>query len=190
MTKAEQQLYLEQNLRNLQIPNDSLWWPPAVGWWVVAALSALFLGSLLYRFLHRRAIANQKHLAISQNTHLQNCFDQWLKDHDTAKYVQAVNSLLKQTAVEIAGRSTVARLNGDGWVKWMEHETDSGFSSDTRSLLSQSGYKKNPPSPDLQLHSEIENWHQLYTKSASVKNKTRNNTTTSLTIRSDSAFHA
>ena len=40
-------------LRDIHLPGDISWWPPAIGWWIVAALIIL-LGLGLYMLKRRR----------------------------------------------------------------------------------------------------------------------------------------
>ncbi len=171
MTKAEQQTFLEQNLRGLQTPNESLWWPPAVGWWIIAVLLVLLIGTLVYKLLRNRSSSKRQLPTIASE--LENCFVQWQADQDTVNYIHSVSALLKQSAIRYADRKTVARLHGHKWIEWMERETDTTFSKGTRTLLSHGAYKKSPPLPDLQSHAEIAQWNRRYTEISLLNLRTK-----------------
>jgi len=166
MTSAEQQTYLAQNLRGLQAPLDSLWWPLAPGWWVVAGSFAILICIMIYRFLRNRPILNERLARTSTACELDECFENWKTDGDTEKYVYQVSYLLRQTAVRFSDRRIVASLNGKEWIQWMENEAGPRFSSRTRNLLEVGGYQRNPPAPDSQSHIEIKNWFARYMRSA------------------------
>ena len=36
-------------LRGVHLPPDPAWWPPAIGWWLVALLTILAIGWVIYR---------------------------------------------------------------------------------------------------------------------------------------------
>ena len=171
MTKAEQQTFLEQNLRGLQTPNESLWWPPAIGWWIVALLLVLLTGTLVYKFLRYRYSSKRQLATIASE--LERCFDQWQADHDSVNYIRSVNALLKQSAIRYAGRETVARLHGDAWIEWMEREAATTFSSSAKALLGHGAYKKSPPLPDMQSHAEITRWNRRYTEISILMSRTK-----------------
>jgi len=163
MTSVEQQTYLAQNLRSLQTPQDSLWWPPAPGWWAVSGFLAILVCLIVFKYFRKHTLANKK-LDRKTTAHKMNeCFDQWQSDGDTVNYISRINYLLRQTAIRFSGRHIVARLSGYEWIQWMEHATDTRFSAKTRNLLEVGGYQSNPPSPDTQSHIEITNWLNRYT---------------------------
>lgn len=164
MTSEEQQAFLAQNLRGLQNPMESLWWPPAVGWWVIAASIALLISTVFFHWARKRVQTPQVTAVIDQ---LDLCYKQWQSDHNAAAYTCRVNTLLKQTAVSHAGRKAVARLNGDEWLEWMEFVSASSLSACNRALLGQRSYQRTPPSPNAKSHAEIIAWYERYTEIAS-----------------------
>ena len=168
MTEAEQYTYLVQNLRALQTPVESLWWPPAPGWWIVALLFVVLAGTLSYKLLRKLASKKSNQHLITIERQLDRCFDQWQSDQDTESYIHGVSALLKQSAIRYTGREVVARLHGPEWIEWMERETGTLFSRNTRALLGHSAYRKSPPLPDRQSHAQITQWNRRYTENSTL----------------------
>jgi len=165
MTKSEQQAYLVANLRDLHMPDDRLWWPPAPLWWALMLVLALLAVLIIFRYIWRRYTANSSGFSVARKK-LDTCFETWQSDQDTASYIQKINTLLKQFTVGNTVKYTVsipvARLSGREWVRWLEKTTDITFSSNTRALLSHGGYQRTSPTPDQQSHIEICNWLKRY----------------------------
>ena len=80
MTEAEQHTYLVQNLRALQTPVESLWWPPAPGWWIVALLFVVLAGTSSYKLLRKLASKKSNQHLTTIERQLDRCFDQWQSD--------------------------------------------------------------------------------------------------------------
>ena len=120
MTEAEQHTFLVQNLRALQTPNESLWWPPAPGWWIVTFLLVVLAGTSSYKLLRKLTLKKSNQHLITIERQLDRCFDQWQSDQDTESYIHGVSALLKQSAIRYTGREVVARLHGPEWIEWME----------------------------------------------------------------------
>lgn len=81
-------------LRPPDAPLETIgWWPPAPGWWILAALCLIGLIALTWRS-RRRALAAkpwQQALAIEQAN-----FEQWQMDADAGAWLQATAQLLKR----------------------------------------------------------------------------------------------
>ena len=174
MTKSEQQAYLVANLRDLHLPGERLWWPPAPLWWALMLVLTLLIVLITYRYIRRRYTANNSGFSTAEKK-LDNSFKAWQSDQDSASYIQKVNTLLKQLAVsntvEFTGTKPLARLSGHEWVRWLEKATDTPFSSSTRALLSHGGYQRVSPVPDQQAHAEICNWLKRYIANAKRRDR-------------------
>ena len=167
MTDAEQQTYLAQNLRDLHLPTDSLWWPLAPGWWLAAIIATLLLIAALFTLSKRYLHASQNNRLLTEEQKLATYYDAWQKDGDNTAYIHRVSTHLRHAAIthteETAGnwannatsRATVAKLNGDAWVHWLEQTSGHPFSSNTKALLGSGLYETVSPPPDGQIHNEI-----------------------------------
>lgn len=95
-------------LRDIHVPAAS-WWPPAPGWWLVAALVALALIALAW-LRHRHAVRAPLRAALREIDALQAT---WQRDHDTSAVVDAASRLLRRVAVRIDPQA--AAQSGDAW---------------------------------------------------------------------------
>lgn len=156
MTQAEQQAYLAEHLRPLQLPEESLWWPLAPGWWLLAlCITALLmtLGYHLFRTTFSRS-TRQQH----RRRQLADYYDRYQRDKNVAQYLYNISTLLRQTAIAQSGRKSVAALSGDAWVSWMQNQTGQTFAASTQRLLTSGLYQTQPTPPDKQFHNDIERW--------------------------------
>lgn len=111
-----------QQLRDIHLPAAVSWWPPAPGWWLllIAALISLAIAFLWLRN-HRRK-NRYRRLALQ---HLHTLRDQWRQQErqqqrDDGALTQAINRLLKQTALAAYPRQRVAALTGADWLLFLD----------------------------------------------------------------------
>ncbi|MEH6825669.1 MAG: DUF4381 domain-containing protein [Motiliproteus sp.] len=132
-----------EQLRDLQLPEAIGLWPPAPGWWLLAALSAgllFWLGRTLYR--HLRSNRYRK-LALQELTQL--CQSD-LKQHPQQR-LQQINQLLRRTALAAYSQQTVAPLSGSAWVDFLYSSSQlDGFRQGAGSCLASGPYQ--PQHPD------------------------------------------
>lgn len=123
-------------LRDVQIPAEISWWPPAIGWWVLAILIPLSLYLLfrLYRRLTRKTAlkAAKKHFkALQQDTEL-----------SEPEKLQALSQLMRRTAISLYPRNDVAGLVGSKWLNFLDKSMPTAqFSSNTGRLLTDALYR-------------------------------------------------
>ncbi|GAA5523465.1 hypothetical protein Maes01_00010 [Microbulbifer aestuariivivens] len=109
---------LLQQLRDIHTPDPISWWPPAPGWWLLAALllAALYF---LFRWL------KQRKLRWSRNRYRKEA-ERLLQAVDTrqANAAQAINEILKRVAVTSFGRASCGNLTGEAWVEFLSATAD------------------------------------------------------------------
>ncbi|MEM7168968.1 MAG: DUF4381 domain-containing protein [Pseudomonadota bacterium] len=101
-------------LRDIHLPDPVLIWPPAMGWWILAAIiMALVVALWLGIFIRRRGLA---HHALKELSHLE-------KDRsghgDLQSFATAVSGLLRRVALARYGRSRVASLTDRDWLQFL-----------------------------------------------------------------------
>lgn len=151
-------------LRDIHLPQPVSPWPPAPGWWILAALlTAVVLYGLWRGWRHRRA-NRYRRLALAQLAGI----DPQLQDE--TRYLQAINQLLKQTALAAPKPPPVAALSGESWLRFLDASGDtSAFSDGPGQWLLTGPYAAAPPASAQprqlqQLHDLVERWikkHQL-----------------------------
>lgn len=125
-------------LKDIHLPTGIDWWPPALGWWLVAiVLPLLILGLvLLYRRLTRQTAvkAAQKLLQrIRQQP-----------DQDPLQTLSALSVLLRRTALSNDPRDEVAQLHGQAWLEYLDRLLpDAPFSQGEGRCLADGHFRPN-----------------------------------------------
>lgn len=102
-------------LRDIHLPADPSWWPPAPGWWMVAVL---ILGFVLWLGLSMRRRAHQarwRQRILAEVDRL--AADEPLKS-DTPRLIAALSQLLRRTGRMI--RDDAATLRGQAWLDFLD----------------------------------------------------------------------
>ena len=126
-------------LREIHLPDPIHWWPPAIGWWALLALTLLVAAGVIYR-LRRKPGVNPATLAFQALAKL---------EADTATPVpeklQALSILMKRLALTLHPRATVAGLTGEDWLLWLDTATgDTRFSQGAGRWLAEAPYRRAP----------------------------------------------
>ena len=130
-------------LRPLHAPLPVSWWPPALGWWVLAVVIIVLL-VLWYR--HWQRMAPQR-AALRELKQLE-------KHHKSEpQLVATLNALLKRYALVCWPSSTVASLTGEQWLQFLDaHGGNGQFNQGCGRLLATSPYRDEPlPQDELVL---------------------------------------
>jgi len=117
-----------QQLRDIHLPVSAGWWPPAPGWWLLAAAGLLCLvlavrGWQRWQQRNRRWQTVQRELAAlraQSKTQLQN----------TPAWFSQLNALLKRAARDIYPLQSIAALSGNDWVAFLQHSSDNAVEAD------------------------------------------------------------
>jgi len=108
-------------LRDIHVPTVS-WWPPAIGWWLLAALAliAIVAGVLLViryrRRLHPRRAARRELEALAAR---------YARDHDTHALAAGLSKLLRRIALLI--EPAAAARGSPGWRAFLESRAPGAF---------------------------------------------------------------
>jgi hypothetical protein len=108
-----------ENLRDIHLPAPIDWWPPAPGWWVLAGLIILGTTTLCIGLIRRARQRRYRKFALIQ---LQALHRIWLEQRDDTAFAQAINRLLKQTALAAFPAANVAALSGADWLDWLDRK--------------------------------------------------------------------
>ena len=98
-------------LRDIHLPEAIAWWPPAPGWWGVAAL-LLALGLLVGWLLRRRRVRTSR-LALRELARIEAEFS---AGADRTRLAGELSALLRRVALARLERTRVAALHGEAWV--------------------------------------------------------------------------
>lgn len=103
----------ELPLKDIHLPDDILWWPPAPGWWVlsIVLLAIILLLPKLWRWLQYKPV---KFLSLKEFYQIQQNHKQ---QADPKQALQAITTLLRRTVMSKSGRAGHAGVVGDDWLK-------------------------------------------------------------------------
>lgn len=143
------------DLKDIHLPNVIGWWPPAMGWWLLAILIPLVCFSLFWiykRITRKTAVKTAKKLLLEIKKNTQ------ASDEDKLKQLSA---LVRRVAMSLSPRQEVASLTGQAWLEYLDYSVDGmPFTQGIGNVLADAQYKKTPVI-DLDISSLIkvcENW--------------------------------
>jgi hypothetical protein len=146
-------------LKELHLPKpiDSeaiSWFPPAIGWWLLAALIPLLIVFLykFYKYLTRKtALKTAKQLLASiKNSPM-----------DNAQKLVELSALLRRVAISVTPRGQTAGLTGQAWLAFLDSSLkDTPFTKGAGRCLADAPYRPSAPSEleISQLISLCEDW--------------------------------
>jgi hypothetical protein len=108
-------------LRDIHLPGPIGWWPPAPGWWLVAALvlvAAALYGVHYYRGRHKRA-------ALRALTRVRTALEQGAEPVACLQFLSTTLRRFAMTAgARTPGEPDVAGLIGERWLKYLDDRWD------------------------------------------------------------------
>ncbi len=157
---------LQQQLRDVHLPDPISWWPLAISWWILFGVIAVGLFFSIRAFRQNRARNAYRHHARKQ---LQSHYQQWQSDTNTSQYLQSANMVLKRTSLHL--NNTARQLSGTPWIEYLQSLADDSFSEQTMLALGQGIYHKSPEYDVDQIHRELAQWLNKHKPSPIVPTK-------------------
>ena len=114
---------LLQQLRDLHLPADTVWWPPAPGWWLLAALLlvAITYGCrLLMQTIASRRPIRQARLLYGK---LYGDYQKGLLDGPA--YLHQANELLKRLFIHGLHEDSARKANDASWLAFLDQQSNS-----------------------------------------------------------------
>ncbi len=114
-------------LRDIHLPSEIGWWPPAPGWWLLLAMLLLLLIALVCwrRHQHKQAWRRQ---ALAQL--------QAIRQQSANQQPAAISALLRRVAIRCFAPQQVASLNGEQWLNFLcQHSQGADFQPFVQALL-------------------------------------------------------
>lgn len=148
----------ELELRDIHFPDDSLWWPPAPGWWVLALLLilAIYTWPRLRKWLRRKSI---KTLCLKEFKRIRRAASE---QQDVVQTLGQVSTLLRRTLISYNGRTTSASLTGEAWLEQLDALTGQRcFDSEQGELLARGQYQREIELDPEALLDSCERWIKL-----------------------------
>jgi hypothetical protein len=103
-------------LRDIHLPGAIGWWPLAPGWYVLATLSMVALITIIF-FIHRyHSNSRARRQALRLLTVFQ---QQYQRDANGSLAAARVSELLKRVSLAYFPRASVASLQGESWLGFL-----------------------------------------------------------------------
>ena len=124
-------------LRDVHVPAAPSLWPPAPGWWLVAAalLTVIAVLWLLKSRQQRKLQARQR------------LFDEACRDLPASAQIAAMSELLRRAARKIDKHAD--RLQGEDWLRFLDGKKGEDFSKGAGRLLLEGGFRRDVADTDL-----------------------------------------
>ena len=127
-------------LADIHLPSEVSYWPPALGWWILALL---LLGGGVY-LIHRMVqLRNLRLVCRYALAELDNCYQRFAEADDAdrntlrLRYLNEFNSVMRRVALVHFPQANVASLGGDAWVDFIRQKGDSsGLNDEIAAALS------------------------------------------------------
>ena len=144
----------EIRLHDILLPETSLWWPPAPGWWL--ALLSLILLALLAGWLIRR-LRNPPlaSLCLAELQAIRRARDAGQGDRAT---LAELGRLLRRVLISYGGRAQQAASTGSDWIRQLQQLAAHDFSEAQLDLLARERYRANPEGDIDGLLQACETW--------------------------------
>ncbi|MDI1230993.1 MAG: DUF4381 domain-containing protein [Methylobacter sp.] len=150
------------DLKDIHEPDVIAWWPPAIGWWILAVCIPLLIIFFiwLYKKLTRKTALKTARKILIQIKHD--------ATRDNLQKLCAVSVLLRRVAISVSPQAKAAGLTGRQWLEFLDTSVKGlPFSEGVGQLLADAPYRKTPPT-ELEISQLIElceDWLKAQTKS-------------------------
>jgi hypothetical protein len=147
-------------LADIHLPDAVGFWPPAPGWWVLAALAVLAL-VLLYRrqitrlYLRRRLKSALRELDIAYRA-----FDAGSdRNADGLQLLHSFNAILKRVALVHFADPELPRLSGRAWLRFLDEKAGgTEFTAGAGQALGEGHYRPSFDADAAALHGLCRRW--------------------------------
>jgi hypothetical protein len=130
-------------LRDIHLPGAPAFWPPAPGWWLLAAMLLALLVWLTLIALRRYRIRRQRRRVLSALASLEH----QLASEGTPDALAHMSVLLRRLALMRFPRQHVAALTGNAWLRFLDESGGDGqFTQGPGRLLATAPYQRALPS--------------------------------------------
>jgi hypothetical protein len=128
----------ELELRDIHLPEASLWWPPAPGWWIALLLLLVLLVILVWaiRWIRHKPL---RRLSLHELERIRQRHASGLSDKAVLGDIAV---LLRRTLISYHGRDACAASAGEAWIEQLQQVApQQGFSGEQLQLLTRDRYK-------------------------------------------------
>lgn len=134
------------DLADIHLPGAVSFWPPAPGWWVIAALVLAAIAYGCFVLFRRWQMQRRQQVAAAE---IQRAYQQWQQSKVTEAaqagllLLQTCNSVLKRVALVHYPEQEVAALNGQRWIEFLDRSGGTTeFTTGPARILADQAYRR------------------------------------------------
>lgn len=132
-------------LRDIHLPDAPPFWPPAPGWWLLAAVSIALLIWASSVALRRYRIHRRRRSVLAALAKIEEGF----ASDRSPEQLANISALLRRLALMCYPREQVAALSGNAWLRFLDKSGGDGrFTDGPGRVLASGPYQRSLP-PDL-----------------------------------------
>lgn len=131
---------LELPLKDIHLPADVSWWPPAPGWWILLGMILLAV-AFYFWWRQRQQRINRSAITLARQE-LELLQNQYQKHKDGRQFVADLSVLLRRLSISAFPRQESASLTGDAWLEFLDASLgDDSFSTGPGRILLEAPYR-------------------------------------------------
>ena len=134
-------------LADIHIAAEPGLWPPAPGWWLLAALALTGLSLLLRMAARKRAVRRRRQAWLLELESIRQRFEPSDQPH---VYLAAVNRLFRAVALRAFPDTACAKLEGQDWVAFLTGLMPESEAAEELTVLARGPYA---PAPEFESES-------------------------------------
>ena len=132
---------LLSQLRDIHGAPEAPWWPPAPGWWVLAALVAILLFLAIRKLMQQYRVRQRRLQLISFLEKVERDVDPRKQPEE---YLASLNRVLKIVALRAFPGSHCAQMQGREWTDFLQIKLGEKAPGDELSILATGPYQRHP----------------------------------------------
>lgn len=146
-------------LRDIHLPAEPSWWPPAPGWWLLGVFALLALVAFAWLWRRRRRARQRQQRILGE---LERLVRQHREDGDRAALLGGMHQLLRRVARE--QDAAAVRLRGDAWRQTLARVPVDAATLDSLHRLDQAIYQPPHGGDESDLVDAARRWLRLAVK--------------------------
>ncbi len=152
-------------LADIHLPESISYWPPAIGWWILALLVLVTLLLLIQKFANYR---HQRKICQYAQAELNRCYNNYsqaeagAEDSSKLAYLNHFNTVIRRVALFHYPQANVASLNGVSWVDFIREKGESSLMTEEMAAALQYGRFQTRCDVDIEA---MQNFGQQWVKS-------------------------
>lgn len=111
-----------QQLRDIHVPEVPSWWPPAPGWWLVAAL---LLGAVVWVIWRGRRARRRREPIRAARSLYARVYERYRSGEISGReYLNQSNEVIKRALIHGLGEREARRATGRAWLELLDRHVD------------------------------------------------------------------